>query len=206
MRTPTTWAGCRQCSKTFRPRELWVGIDPHSALYAALLKKAAELGVVVRHVHAGDHAQFGSVEVSVLAPSVSYSNAGAPKNDDSVVLEMRLGKATALLEGDAEHPSEDAMLASGRLHPVTLLKVGHHGSKTSSNPEFVAAVQPRDAVVSVGRRNTFGHPRGEVIARFAAAGTHLWRTDEFGLTSFLLTPDGGIREIVAMHPPAGWSW
>ena len=192
--------------ENFRPRELWVGIDPHSALYAALLKKAAELGVLVRHVRAGDHAQFGAVEVSVLAPALGYSNAGAPKNDDSVVLEMRLGKATALLEGDAEHPSEDAMLASGRLHPVTLLKVGHHGSKTSSNPEFVAAVHPRDAVVSVGRRNTFGHPRGEVIARFASAGTHLWRTDEFGLTSFLLTPDGGIREIVAMHPPAGWSW
>ncbi len=190
--------------ENFRPRELWVGIDPHSALYAALLKKAAELGVVVRHVHAGDRAHFGSVEVSVLAPAVGYANAVAPKNDDSVVLEMRLGKATALLEGDAERPSEDAMLASGRLHPVTLLKVGHHGSKTSSNPEFVAAVQPRDAVVSVGRRNTFGHPRGEVIARFAAAGTHLWRTDEFGLTTFLLTPDGDIREVVALHPPAGW--
>ena len=109
---------------------------------------------------------------------------------------MQLGKASVLLEGDAERPSEDAMAEAGRLHPVTLLKVGHHGSRTSSNPEFLALVRPRDAVVSVGLRNTFGHPRGEVIGRFADEGTRLFRTDEFGLTSFLLTPDGGIREVV----------
>jgi competence protein ComEC len=129
----------------------------------------------------------------VLAPAVGYSNPGAPKNDDSVVLHLQYAAASVLLEGDAERPSEDAMLAAGLVQPVTLLKVGHHGSKTSSNPEFVAAVQPRDAVISVGRQNTFGHPRFEVIQRFAEARTRLFRTDELGLTSFLLTPDGRIR-------------
>ena len=88
------------------------------------------------------------------------------------------------------------MVAAGVLHPVTLLKVGHHGSRTSSNPEFLAQVRPRDAIISVGLRNTFGHPRAEVIGRFAEEGTHLFRTDKFGLTSFLLTPDGAIRETV----------
>ena len=182
--------------ENFRPRELWVSIDTGSPLYAALLGKAAALGVRVRHLHAGDEARFGSVAVSVLGPEVSYGNPGAPKNDDSLVLEMRLGKASVLLEGDAERPSEDAMAGAGRLDPVTLLKVGHHGSRTSSNPEFLALVRPRDAVVSVGLRNTFGHPRSEVIARFAGEGTHLFRTDEFGLTSFLLRPDGSIHEVV----------
>ena len=182
--------------ENFRPRELWVSVDSASPLYAALLRKAAELDIPVRHLHAGDEARLGSVAVSVLAPAPAYQNADAPRNDDSLVLAMRLGKASVLLEGDAERPSEDTMVASGKLAPVTLLKVGHHGSRTSSTPEFLAQVRPLDAVVSVGLRNTFGHPRAEVIDRFAAAGTHLFRTDEFGLTSFLLTPDGVVRETV----------
>ncbi len=157
----------------------------------ALLAQARSLGIVVRHFHAGDEVAWGGVRVSVLAPAAGYQNAGAPKNDDSLVLAMQYGKASVLLEGDAERPSEDAMLAAGRVHAVTLLKVGHHGSRTSTNPEFLEAAAPVAAVVSVGKRNTFGHPRGEVIARLAARGTTLARTDEFGLTTFLLTPDGG---------------
>jgi len=71
--------------------------------------------------------------------------------------------------------------------------VGHHGSATSSTEEFLAATAPREAVISVGRENTFGHPRGDVVARFAARGTRLYRTDMFGLTTFLLDREGGVR-------------
>jgi competence protein ComEC len=81
------------------------------------------------------------------------------------------------------------------LSPVTLLKVGHHGSRSSTTSDFFAALAPKDAVVSVGKGNTFGHPRFEVIERIAARGTRLYRTDEFGLTTFLLGRDGTIREI-----------
>jgi competence protein ComEC len=183
-----------------RPRELWVGIDPDSRLYRALLAEAARLQIRVRHLHAGDHQPWGSVQLSVLAPSLSYRNPNAPKNDDSVVLHLQFGKSSVLLEGDAERPSEDAMLAAGLITPVTLLKVGHHGSKTSSNPEFLAAAQPQQAVISVGRHNTFGHPRAEVIQRFAEAHTHLFRTDEFGLTTFLLTADGRVQASVHATP------
>jgi competence protein ComEC len=95
--------------------------------------------------------------VKVLAPEVGYVNAGAPVNNDSLVMRVEYGKASVLLEGDAEAPSEQAMLA--RMTPVTLLKVGHHGSRTSTTPEFFAAAAPKDAVVSVGKGNTFGHPR-----------------------------------------------
>ncbi len=87
------------------------------------------------------------------------------------------------------------MLAAGLLAPVTLLKVGHHGSKTSSNPEFLAAARPEEAIISVGRNNTFGHPRADVIERFAEERTRLFRTDEFGVTTFLLTRDGGVCPI-----------
>lgn len=182
--------------RNFRPRELWVSIDPNSAAYRALLAEAKELGVVVRHFYAGDHMAWDGTEVTVLAPQTGYTNGGEPVNDDSLVMRMQYGKASVLLEGDAEAPSEAAMLASGRMEPVTLLKVGHHGSKTSTTPAFFAAAAPRDAVVSVGLGNTFGHPRYEVIDRIAEAHTRLYRTDEFGLTTFLLGREGGIREIV----------
>jgi competence protein ComEC len=180
--------------ENFRPRELWVGIDPQSQLYVALLRDAARVGVRVRHVHAGEHIRWGSVDVDVLAPAASYRNDLAPKNDDSVVLSMRYGKATALLEGDAEATSEVAMLNAGLVHPVTLLKVAHHGSRTSSTQAFLDAAKPVDAVISVGRHNTFGHPRAEVIVRLGEEQTHIFRTDQVGLTSFWMTPDGCVSE------------
>jgi len=147
-------------------------------------------------MHSGDRTRWGQVDISVLAPAPTYANHAAPKNDDSLVLRMQFGKSSAQLEGDAETPSEDAMVAAGLVQPVTLLKVGHHGSKTSTTPEFLAAASPEDAVISVGLRNTFGHPRPEIVGRLAAAHTRLFRTDQFGLTTFLLTPDGQIREVV----------
>ncbi len=182
--------------RNFRPRELWVGIDPDSEAYRALLAEARELGVTVRHFHAGDGFAWGAERVEVLAPFAGYANAGTPKNDDSLVMRVEFDKGSVLLEGDAEGPSERAMVAGGRVRPVTLLKVGHHGSRSSTTEDFLGAAAPKDAVVSVGKGNTFGHPRGEVIGRVAGAGTRLYRTDEFGLTTFLIGRDGGIREVV----------
>jgi competence protein ComEC len=187
--------GMAAVMRSFKPRELWVGIDPDSEAYRALLAEAAELGVVVRHLRAGDDVAWGGAAVKVLAPEAGYVNAGAPANNDSLVMRVEYGKASVLLEADAEAPSEQAMLA--RMTPVTLLKVGHHGSRTSTTAEFFAAAAPKDAVVSVGKGNTFGHPRFEVIERIGAAGTRLYRTDEFGLSTFLLGRDGGIREVTA---------
>jgi competence protein ComEC len=134
--------------------------------------------------------------VKVLAPEAGYGNPGAPVNNDSLVLRLEYGRASALLEGDAEASSEREMVANDRVSAVTLLKVGHHGSLTSTTPGFLAAAAPKDAVVSVGKGNMFGHPRVEVIDRIAERKTRLYRTDEFGLTTFLLGRDGDIREIV----------
>ncbi|RXH57928.1 ComEC/Rec2 family competence protein [Granulicella sibirica] len=182
--------------RSFRPRELWVGVDVPSQAYGAMLAEASALGVRIRHLRAGDALPWDGVDVSVLGPEAEYRNAGAPKNDDSLVMRLQFGKASVLLEGDAERPEEATMLAHDRVGPVTLLKVGHHGSATSSTEGFLAAVSPRDAVISVGRGNTFGHPRGEVITRLAGRGVKLYRTDMFGMTTFLLGRDGGIREVV----------
>jgi competence protein ComEC len=181
--------------RNFRPRELWVSIDPNSDAYRTLLSEAKELGITVRHFYAGDQIPWNNTQITVLAPENGYANPGDPVNNDSLVMRMQFGKASVLLEGDAEAPSERTMLAQHRIATVTLLKVGHHGSRTSTTQEFLSAAAPQDAVVSVGKGNTFGHPRGEVIERIAEARTKLYRTDEFGLTTFLLGRDGRILEL-----------
>jgi len=179
--------------RDFHPRELWVSIDPgNSADYRALLALATTLGIQVRHFHAGDTFAWGGAQATVLAPEPGYANLHTPVNDDSLVMRLDFGKSSALLEGDAERHSEDTMLANNRIAPVTLLKVGHHGSKTSTNPEFLSAVTPKEAVISSGRRNTFGHPRPEILQRLEEAHVKTFRTDRQGATTFLLTPGGNI--------------
>jgi competence protein ComEC len=187
--------------RNFRPRELWVSIDPNSDAYRSLLNEAKDLGITVRHFYAGAQVAWGGTQITMLAPETGYVNPRDPVNNDSLVMQMQYGDASVLLEGDAEAPSEREMLAHGRIAPVTLLKVGHHGSRTSTTQEFFNAAAPKDAVVSVGKGNTFGHPRYEVIERIAEARAKLYRTDEFGLTTFLLGRDGKIRELVDASNP-----
>ena len=199
--------GMPAAMRNFRPRELWVAVDPNSAPYRDLLAEADALGIRVRHLRAGDRIAWNGIDVSVLAPRPDYANPGGPINNDSLVMRMQFGQASALLEGDAEAPSEHAMVDASlgglgpQVGPDTLLKVGHHGSRTSTTPEFLALAAPQDAVISVGLRNTFGHPRPEIIQRLTDAHARLFRTDEFGLTTFLLSRDGRISALTAASNP-----
>ncbi len=167
----------------FRPRELWIGINPHSTAYDAVLVDAHSVDTrVIRHT-AGDIFDFDGIRVRVLAPEPSYHPAATPGNNDSMVLQVRYGNTSALLEGDAEDPSEKRMLARGGLQS-NFLKVGHHGSRTSTTPDFLAAVSPSWAAISVGRRNFYGHPRPEILGELQNAHVRTFRTDTQGLTTF----------------------
>ena len=178
-----------------RPRELWVSVPAHAEAFTDLLHQAAQLGIPVRFLQAGEQLPWGDEQVTVLSPDPAYTNPVAPKNDDSLVLRVQFGQSSILLEGDAEAPSERAMLAAHAIAPVTLLKVGHHGSLTSTTPEFLAAAAPRSAVISTGLNNHFGHPRPEILERLAGQHTLTYRTDQFGLTTFLLSRDGRISAV-----------
>lgn len=107
----------------FRPRELWVGINPHSALYDAVLSEAHATQTRIVHHTAGNLFSFDDVRVRVLAPEPDYHPAATPGNNDSLVLQMRYGNTAALLEGDAEAPSEQRMLARGGLRSDFLKSV-----------------------------------------------------------------------------------
>ncbi len=109
-------------------------------------------------------------------------------NDRAVLLRVELGLASVLLASDVEAAGERALLAAGVPLAATVLKVGHHGAATSSSAAFLAAVRPAVAVVSVGARNPYGHPDAGALARLAAAGARVYRTDRDG--AVLLETDG----------------
>lgn len=171
--------------RNFHPDELWVGNNPHVAAYNALLAEAAALHVRVRTFRAGNAFSFGETQVNVLAPFSNYQPSAEPGNNDSLVLHVAYQQTSVLLEGDAEEPIEDAMLSERGL-ASTLLKVGHHGSITSTRPEFLARVAPQWAVISCGLRNRYGHPRQEVLEELQAAHVRTFRTDINGVSCFVL--------------------
>jgi competence protein ComEC len=177
--------------RNFRPRELWVGHNPPIAIYQQLLREAASLGIQVRSFSAGDTMPFGAATVTVLAPAPAYQPGSSATNDDSLVLHLSYAGHAALLEGDAEAPSETAML-SLPLSDLSsdLLKVGHHGSKTSTIPPFLARVAPRLAVISVGPYNSYHHPRWETLQKLQVEGTRTWRTDLLGISTFYIDGTG----------------
>jgi competence protein ComEC len=171
--------------RNFHPDELWVGNNPHVAAYNALLAEAAALHVRVRTFRAGNTFSFGETQVNVLAPFSNYQPGAEPGNNDSLVLHVGYGQTSVLLEGDAEAPIEEAMLTEPGLNS-TLLKVGHHGSITSTRPEFLARVAPQWAVISCGLRNRYGHPRQEVLEELQDAHVRTLRTDINGVSCFVL--------------------
>jgi len=179
--------------RNFHPAELWVGNNPRVAAYNALLDQAAGLHVRVRSLRAGEAFPMGSAQVGVLAPFASYQPGSEPANNDSLVLHMAYGATSVLLEGDAEAPIEQAMLAEPGL-PSTLLKVGHHGSVSSTRPEFLTRVAPRWAVISCGLHNRYGHPRQEVLEELQAAHIRTYSTDIGGASCFRLDGKGSAVE------------
>jgi competence protein ComEC len=184
--------------RSFRPDELWVGNNPPGDAYNSLLEEASSLHVRVRSLRADDAIAFGNVQVNVLAPARNYTPGTEPANNDSVVLHIGYGATSMLLEGDAEARVEKAMLSEAGLKS-TLLKVGHHGSATSTAPEFLERVAPQWAVISCGLRNRYGHPRQEILDALEAAHVRTFRTDTNGISCFQL--DG---KAVTDKPECGW--
>lgn len=178
-------SGLPAALRNFHPDELWIGTNPSWPDYNALLDEARALHTTIHRFHAGDALPFGNTQIRVLAPTADYQPGPAPSNNDSLVLRVAYGETSVLLEGDAEGPEEQTILAEPDL-ASTLLKVGHHGSLTSTHPEFLARVAPRWAVISDGLRNTYGHPRAEILQELESAGVHTFDTDIHGATCFFL--------------------
>lgn len=175
--------GLHAVVRNFQPVQVWTGAIGNSDNHR-LLEEARKAGSQILQPRAGYTLRFGDATVRVLAPSQDYVPASSPKNDDSLVLEIAYGKRRFILTGDAERSVEWRLANDGALQPVDVLKVGHHGSKTSTTQELLALTKPQFAVISVGDGNLYGHPHRDVLSRLREANTQIFRTDRFGLTSF----------------------
>jgi competence protein ComEC len=169
------------------------------ATYAGLLAGLRARGVPVRRPSelCGAPRDLGGARVEVLAPC-PRAPPGASANDASIVLRIAYGRRAALLVGDAEHEAEARLVASGRALGADLLKVGHHGSRTSTGDAFLAAVSPSIATISSGVRNRFGHPTAEVLARLRARSVPALRTDRGG--AIVWSTDG--ERVRVLRPEA----
>lgn len=138
--------------------------------------------VAVRTRSAGQSFSWGGLDFEVFGPPADKQFGKKVEDDDSMVLRVSYRNTSALFVGDIGKSAEAHLTA---LNPhADLLKVGHHGSLTSTAPEFLRAVAPKYAVISVGKRNSFRHPRPEVLQRLAAAHVNTYRTDLFGAVRF----------------------
>ena len=178
---PDHIGGAPAILREFRPKEVWEGVpvprfEPLNALRAAAEAGDARWTTMYR----GTRRVIDGVEVIARHPAMEEWERQKVRNDDSIVLELRWGDVSVLLTGDIGRMVERDIAPLIPPARLRILKVPHHGSLTSSSNEFLAAVRPQVAVVSAGRNNHFGHPAPEVLDRYRAIGSAIFRTDQDG--------------------------
>ena len=176
--------GMRSIIANFRPRELWYGLDSPTPEFTELAATARAFGVDFKPRTASETFEFGGVQIRVLNPQPGTPASNPAQDDESMVLRFQYRNTSALLVGDSHKRTEQIM--EGEKPASNLLKIGHHGSATSSTPEFLQAVSPQFAVVSAGYYNSFHHPRPDVMKRYADLQIRTYCTDLAGAVSFYL--------------------
>ena len=149
----------------------------HTKAFSDVIKYADEQGVCVTIPSPGDSFSFGGASVEFLGPVQDY---GDDPNEGSLVARVRYGETSVLFTGDMGFEAEDDMLAANVDVSATVLKVAHHGSAGSSSSEFLEAVNPQYAVISVGADNDYGHPTEATLNRLSALHIPVYRTDLLG--------------------------
>ncbi|MEE8448247.1 MAG: DNA internalization-related competence protein ComEC/Rec2 [Thermodesulfobacteriota bacterium] len=202
------YGGLGYVSKNFSVKEVWGNLSSwekgrRQALIALLTAQGN------RFVSVDDRMGYRfiqGVEVKVLNPPAGMIGEPAAgnhswRNNQSVVLKLRYGQVSFLLTADIESQSEVRLVNSVPDLSATVIKVPHHGSRTSSTVEFLEAVRPRVAVFSVGSRNRFGLPAAQVLKRYRDKGISIYRVDRQGAISIITGGDG--LEVSAFLPKAG---
>jgi len=179
--------------RNFHVKELWTGATPDSPQWDALREQAMRNGVKIVAMQQGRHFNYGGVAVEVLAPAADYVTAATPKNNDSLAMRLSLGNSSFLLTGDIERKVELGLVAANLVRKVDVLKVAHHGSKTSSTEAFLDSARPQFAVISDGFENSYGHPHADILERLIERHAEILRTDQAGLIS--IRTDGRRFEV-----------
>jgi competence protein ComEC len=187
--------------ENFRVGRLWIGREVQSPALAKLEQMARDRKIPIEHETRANSFAWDNVEGKFFWPDTSSADpSAAAKNDDSLVLRLRYQERAVLLPGDAEKEAEREMLSENGQNDLRaeVLKIGHHGSRNSTTAEFLAAVKPRLAIISVGEDNPYGHPNAELLERLARAGVRVLRTDRDGAVHILM--DGRGLEVSCFLP------
>jgi competence protein ComEC len=166
---------------------------PSFAPLKALRGVAAETRTRWTNVQASDRMVIDEVSLVVRSPALADWERQHVRNEDSIVLELRWKDVSIVFTGDAGAETERVITTLFEPSPLRIVKVGHHGSLSSSTAPFIHALAPRAAVVSVGRSNNFGHPSPAVLDRYREAGAEIFRTDQDG--AIMLDTDGHSAHI-----------
>jgi competence protein ComEC len=169
--------------------------DPGVAEWVMLLRKAKEFGVAVITVTGGDRIRIGSSTVTFLSPDAGDLQS-AELNDTGLVEYVKTPQFSALLTADIGFGVEKQLVTRGGIR-ADILKVGHHGSKYSSSPEFLSAVNPAISIIEVGKKNRYGHPASVTLKRLSEVSQNIFRTDINGRVSVI--PNNGKLEVYAQN-------
>lgn len=188
--------GLIDVAEALRPREIWIAGDRGAGqgiLTRALIE--AVPGAKLAELSAGDRRTWGEVALEILHPPRDAAH--LDENDASLTVRLTFRDVSFLFTGDLERAGEEMLLEAQPELRATVLKVPHHGSKTSSTPRFVEAVAPAHAVFSCGRDNPFGFPHPAVVARYEAVGSAIHRTDRDG--AIAMATDGRALRVEVPH-------
>lgn len=182
--------GAASVFRALHPKIFWdAAFAQGSRVYDRSLRAAREEKIEWRRVHPGDKLDVDEVSVEFLAPDSAWTASLDDPNSASTIALVRYGSVRFLLVGDAEAPEESWLLDHARSDlRADILKVGHHGSSTSSTDEFLSAVSPAAAIISVGADNPYGHPSADVLAALTRVGARVVRTDKLG--TIIVRTDG----------------
>jgi competence protein ComEC len=157
---------------------LWTGVKKDTTEYEKWSKTLEKEGANIIIAKAGEKIIAGKAEIEVLWPLESMENQElSESNDSSVILRMVYGQKSFLFTGDAARTSEESLVSGGALIDSDVLKIGHHGSKTSSSDEFLEKISPEIGVIEVGKENRYGHPNQDVLDRLQKYAIKILRTD-----------------------------
>jgi len=171
--------------------KIWLTGAIHTTqTYQKFINLIAEKHIPTEKILAGSTISFGLLQGIAISPFQSYDGVTPDQQNAAGIVTMwQYGNETFLLTADVEQAQEQEMVTRHVLRPVDILKVGHHGSKTSSTEAFLQATTPKIAVISVGRNNKYGHPTQLVLDRLRSFNTPVLRTDQNGTIRFSIWPD-----------------
>lgn len=165
-----------------------------SQLYQEFLKICKKKKIKIIYVKNGDNIKIGKIELKILHPQNELIT-NNPLNNNAIVVKLIYNKFTMLFTGDIEKEAEELIIKNNINLKANILKVGHHGSKTSTTEEFLQKVSPDIALIGVGENNIFGHPNEEVLKRLKELKTKIYRTDKMGEIGIKVNRKGHIVKV-----------